>query len=268
MRVDGILLEPHRVELGEELVGELGLAEQPQARGRILGQQQLRELVANPLGTDDLEPVTQLDDRRDQLRHRRDAELRHEPRRAQHAQRVVHERDLGGERGAQHERDEVGCTVERVDERGLGNGQCHRVHREVASREVGLDVVGVLDFGLAAVGPVRVGAVRGELEVTTALDRADRPERTALGPDGVRPREQQAFDRFGARAGGDVDVPALEVEVEEGIAHGAADEVRLVAVGREDLTELAHRRPGLVVRLEPLRNVHLAIVAAARPRSR
>ena len=118
------------------------------------------------------------------------------------------------------------------------------------------------DLGLAALGSVHVGAVRGDLEVTTVLDRADRPEGAPLRPHRVGPRRHQPLDHLRPGARGDVDVAALEVEVEEGVAHGAADEVGLVALGREELAELADRRPGLVVRLEPLRDVHPAIVAA------
>ena len=39
VRVDRVLLEPHLVELGQELVGEAGLGEEPQARARVVDEQ-------------------------------------------------------------------------------------------------------------------------------------------------------------------------------------------------------------------------------------
>ena len=56
MAVHRVLLEPHEVELGEELVGEAGLDEEPQTRGGVVDEQQLRQLVADALRADDLEP--------------------------------------------------------------------------------------------------------------------------------------------------------------------------------------------------------------------
>ena len=199
VRVDRVLLEPHRVELGEELVGEAGLGEEPQPGARVVDEQQLRQLVADALGAHDLEPVPQLDDRGDERRVGLEPELRDEARRAQHAQRVVEERHLGRERRAQPPGGEVGRAAEGVDELGLGEPQRHRVDGEVAAREVGLDVVGEHDLGLAALGPVHLGAERGDLDRRAVLATADGAEPLALEPDVIGPR---AHDRARRRRGG------------------------------------------------------------------
>ena len=137
---------------------------------------------------------------------------------------------------------------------GSGQRERHRVHREVAPRQIGLDVVGVLHLGLAALGPVHVGAVRRDLEVSAGLARADRAEARALRATPGRPTPRTIRSTTSGRAlGGDVDVAVLEVEVEERVAHGAADEVASWPSAASTLGELADGRAGVVVRLQPLR---------------
>ena len=63
--------------------------EEPQPGRRVLDDQQLRQLVADPLGAHDLEPAAVLLDRGDELGDGLEAEAGDEARRAQHPQRVV-----------------------------------------------------------------------------------------------------------------------------------------------------------------------------------
>ena len=243
--VDRILLEAHAVELGQELVAELGLGEEPQARAGVVDQQELRELVADALRAHDLEPVAQLDHCGDERGIGFEVELRDEARRTEHPQRVVEERDLGCERGAQATRRQVDRPAEGVDQHRVGQAQRHRVHGEVTPREVGLDVVGVDDLGLAALGPVDLGAERGDLEHRVVLAAPDRAEALSLEPDRIGPRSYETFDDVGPGVGGDVDVGNLAVAqraVEERVAHAPADQVALVAGVGEQARELLHRR--------------------------
>ena len=53
--VHGILLEPHRVQLREELVGETRLAQEPQPLAGVVDEQEPLELVADALDAHDLE---------------------------------------------------------------------------------------------------------------------------------------------------------------------------------------------------------------------
>ena len=62
----------------------------------------------------------------------------------------------------------------RVDECGIGDREPHRDHGEVAAAEVGLDVVGEPDLRLAALGPVHLRPVRGDLVDRRALAGASR----------------------------------------------------------------------------------------------
>ena len=122
--------------------------------------------------------------------------------------------------------DEVGEAAERIDELGLVERDRHRVHREVAAREIGLDVVGERHLGLAAVGAVDVGAERRDLEPLAALLRTDRPEALALQPHRVGPaRDDRARSRR-ARVGRDVDVEPRSRRSRNASRTRAADEVR------------------------------------------
>ena len=53
--VDRVLLEAHGGQLGQELLGQAGLDQEPQPGGGVVDDQQLVELVADPLGRDDLQ---------------------------------------------------------------------------------------------------------------------------------------------------------------------------------------------------------------------
>ena len=87
-----------------------------------------------------------------------------------------------------------------------GDLERHRVDREVAARQVGLDVGGELDVGLAAVGPVGLGAVGRDLELRARPSGADGAEPLALGPQRVGPRPDDRLDLRRAGIGGQVDV--------------------------------------------------------------
>ena len=174
-------------------------------------------------------------------------ELRDEARRAQHAQRIVEERHLGRQRCAQATRREVDRAAERVDEHRFGEAQRHRVHGEVAPREIGLDVVGEHDLRLAALGSVHLGAERRDLEHGVVLATADGAEALALQPDRVGPRPHDPLDDVGTGVGREVDVdvfPVAERPVEERVAHAAADEVALVPGVGEQARQLLRDEPG------------------------
>ena len=144
--MDRVVLEPHRRQLRQELVGQTGVDEEPQAGRRVVDHQQLVEFVTDPLGRDDFEPWGQLAHRVDQVRRRDELIPGDEPSGAKHPQRVVTEADLRPDRRAQDTHGEIDRTVERVDQGGsvvvAGQLQRHGVHGEIAARQVGLDLVG------------------------------------------------------------------------------------------------------------------------------
>ena len=134
--VDRVLLERQAGQLGQEIVGQARSRPRTRAPTEGVDHQQLVQLVTDPLGRDDRQPVVTGLDRLDQLRVGRQAETGDEPGRPQHPQRVVGEGDLGVERGPQPPGGQVGEAVERVDELHLGQAQGHGVDGEVPAGEV------------------------------------------------------------------------------------------------------------------------------------
>ena len=227
--MNGILFETKAGNLGQELVEEPGVVQEPEPGRGVVDDEELVQLVADPLGRHDLHPVAQLLDRRLQRSVGLQAVCRDETRRSEHSQRIVGERLLRCEGRAQpvvHEK--VGAPVERIDELGLGERQCHRVHGEVAARKIGLDRVGEFDSRLARVRVVGLGAVGRDLEGAVALPRPDRAEALALGPQCVGPSVQERLRLLGPSVGGEIDVRVLEGTVREQIADDATDEVQPV----------------------------------------
>ncbi len=138
-------------ELGQHVVGQAGVHQHLEPGTRVGREQQLGQLVADPLGGHDLDPLGHLADRRADVGVQPDPELGGEPRGPHHPQRVVVEGLLGAHRGAQDARGEVGQAAERVDERQRGHPHRERVDREVPARQVALERVAERDHRLARV---------------------------------------------------------------------------------------------------------------------
>jgi hypothetical protein len=84
-------LQPERGSSGSTESARPGVDEQLQARPREAAEQQLGQLVRDPLDADDLQPTGHRPHRLDHLRRDGEAELAGEAARPQHAQRVVAE---------------------------------------------------------------------------------------------------------------------------------------------------------------------------------
>ena len=172
----------------------------------------------------------------------------------------------GAQRGSQALGGKVGRPTERVDEAQLGQLERHRVDREVAPRQVGLDVVGELHLRLAALGPVHVGAKRGDLDAHPTHFASDGAETLSLEPHVIGPSTDESLDLVGPRAGRDVDV--VMGQVEQGIANAAADEIALMVCLGEAPGQLEHRRRVIEDRLEPSGHLHGAHCRGWRPTGR
>ena len=93
--LDGVLLERQRRQLRQELFGQPGLHEEPQALARARLHQQLVELVADALCGHDLEPPAQVAHGVDKVGVRPQVVAGDEAGGAQHPQGVVGERLRG-----------------------------------------------------------------------------------------------------------------------------------------------------------------------------
>ena len=77
--VDRVVLEAQRRQLGQEVLGEAGVDEEPQAGRRSVDDDELVELVADALGGHDRQPIAPLDDGGDELGDRLQAVAGDEP---------------------------------------------------------------------------------------------------------------------------------------------------------------------------------------------
>ena len=205
----------------------------------MIDDEQLVEFVADALGRHDLEPGRQLTHRLDQFGRRRQLVPGDEAGGTQHPQRVVAEADLRSDRRAQYTGREIDRAVERVDQRGrvvvAGQLQRHRVHGEVAARQVGLDLVGEHDVRFARFVGVGLGPEGGDLVdplepgLVVAHLGADRAELLPLGPDRIRPSLEAALDLRRAGVGGQIEIEVVAPRRDEQVAHRAADEIQPVS---------------------------------------
>ena len=143
---------PHRTDLGQHHVPEAGLDHQIQPRHRVLPEQQFVQLRGDPFGGDARQLRGHLLQRGTHPRRDGEPELRDEPRRAQHPQRVVTERHLRRGGGVEHPVAQRGQPVERVQEFGRpvgGDPHGHRVHGEVAAHQIVGQVVAEPDLRIA-----------------------------------------------------------------------------------------------------------------------
>ena len=221
--VDRILLEGEPGQLGEELVGQAGAHHEPQRHRGHRHHHDLVQLVADPLGRHDGQPVMPGAYRLDQLRRGLEVELGDEPGRPEHAQRVVGEGHLGVQRRAQPVGGQVAEPVEGVDQLQLGKPQGHGVDGEVAAGQILLDRVPEHHLGLAGVGLVGLGPVGGDLVLLAATQEADGAEPLALGPHRVGPAGHRPLDVVRSGVGGEVEVA---VGVSEGADRGVGERWR------------------------------------------
>ena len=166
-------------------------------------EQQLRELVADPFGADDL-PAGRASPR---SRARSPDPVRSPSVATKRAARSMRNgssvNDISGESGVRRRRATRSARpVVRVDELGPVlriERDRHRVDREVAPREIGLDVVGERHLRLAALGPVHVGAERRDLEDARRPSRSRRSR--SAGPAATRRRPTAGRSPQSRRAG-------------------------------------------------------------------
>ena len=235
--MDRVVLESHRRQLRQELVGETGVDQEPQSGRRVVDDHQLVELVADALGRHDLESCRHGRDGIDELGGRVELVPGDEPGRAQHAQRVVAEADLGPERGAQRRVAEVGRAVERVDERRrriVGQLERHRVDGEVATGQIGVDVVGEHHVRLAGVVGVRLGPERRDLVHPLAAASVVRcapivPNRSPWVQIASAQPSRQRLDLVGTGVGGQVEVEVVTSVGDEEVADRSTDQVHPMA---------------------------------------
>ena len=221
------LLDDH-VEQRQHPVVEAVLAQRAHRLQRMARQQQLLHLVEQPGCGHVLDQRRELGDRRRGLGLDGDAELGGQPDRAQHPHRVL---AIPGHRGADQAQPpgaDVGDAADVVPHRLVGGVEVQRVDGEIAPRRIlGVRAVHVVGNEAAVlVGRVLAGLRRAERRHFQRLGAdvdVDQPE---APPDDEGPPEQR-LHLLGRGVGRDVEV--LGHDAQRQVAHGAADDVRLVA---------------------------------------
>src|ERR687892_132735 len=172
-----VLLQPERRQLGQEHIGQPGLYDQRKRRFDLLTQEQLRELLLDPLGRHDAETLLHPPDRLDDVSLGDNLQRRDEPGRPEHPKRIVGEGDLRLQWRAEDLVAEIVEAPKRGDELLVGKAERHGIDREVPTRQVGLDLLGESHVRMARILPVHLLPKGRNLELVLALP----------GPDGAEP---------------------------------------------------------------------------------
>ncbi len=230
------LLEDHVEQRQDAVVQPFGAQPLHAVRG-VPGEEQLQHLVEHPRRRHVVDQLRHLADRGARLGLDLEVELRREPDRAQHPDRVLAEAHQRIADDAHAALAQIGHAVVPVEHRLGGRVVVQRVHREVAPRGVllarAVDVVAQDAPGLLVHLAGRRGAEGGHLDHLVLEHRVHELE---APPD--EPRAAHVLvDVLGEGVGRDVEVLRLHAEHE--VAHRAADHVGLVPVAREHLAHLA-----------------------------
>lgn len=193
-------------ELRQHLLRQPRTDKLRQTLAGVGGEQQLVELLPDPLGGDDLDTPGHFRHRRDHIGGDIEVQLRGEASSTQHAQRIIGERLLGGAGSAQYTRGQVLTTAVGIDEVLLRKRYRHRVDREVTTDEVFLDGIAVGHLGLARGPVVRLRPVCGDLDLVAVLLDTHGAEGDPDLPYRVGPRPDDLQYGLGAGIGREVQV--------------------------------------------------------------
>ena len=243
----GILFELQGRQLGQELVGQpRSRPAAPAPRPVDVRHEQLVELLADPLRRHDLQAVraSARSPRRTRgagvtpscatnraARSIRSGSSRERRPRARAACRVA-------------SRAEVLHTLEGVDELAVGQPDRHRVDREVAAGEIGLDVLRERDRGLRSSSGYTLLPEGRDLDQGAVPSRPHGPEPHAHEVLGLRPALEEPRRLGGRGVGGEVAVGRRRRPDHE-VADHAADQIQLVPGGLEAVAELLRERSHL-----------------------
>lgn len=160
-----------------------------------------------------------------------EAQLGSEPRRPQHAQRIVPERHLRGSGRAKNTGEQVVDTAGRIHQCNLGQPQRQRVHGEVTAHEVVFEVCAENHVGLAGGAVVAVSAVGGDLHGLAVHQGANSAEGPTDVPLGVGNRLDQPHYLVWRRIGRKIEI--MGGTAEERVTHRTANQGELMSCARK-----------------------------------
>ncbi len=234
-----VLLQPQHRQFRKDVLGQAGVDEECQSTSGVGGHDDLHELLADPLGGHDGQPLGLSRHGGDHVRCHREAELRREPGRAHHAQRIVREGVMRGPWRADRARRQVDQPAEVINEGQVGQPHRHRVDGEVPPTEVATEGVTEVDLRLARLRVVLLGSVGRDLHLTAMHPSTDRAEPDPDVPRGLREALEEGQHRLGASIGREVQISLRRrgQPAEQGIANRPTDEGQLMPRRRETVTD-------------------------------
>ena len=252
--VDRVLFEGQPGKLGEELVGQPGPDHEPEGRRWHRDHHDLVQLVTDPLGRHDGQPLMTGSDRLHQAGVGFEIQPGDETGGPEHSERVVGEGHLRVERSPESPGRQVDQAIEGIDELQVRETERHGVDGEIPSRQVVLDAMAEHHVGLPGVGMVGLRPVGGDLVALAASETPDGAEPLPLGPYRVSPSSHHRFDVVRAGVSGEVEVvlvrlAGLRLAGHDGIANRPTHQIERVAGLVEPLSQAGGR---LDQRLESL----------------
>nr|CRL56745.1 hypothetical protein CPGR_04069 [Mycolicibacterium fortuitum subsp. fortuitum DSM 46621 = ATCC 6841 = JCM 6387] len=252
--IDG---HPHLADLRQHHFAQPGLHHQIDPGHRVDAQQQLVQFCGDTLDGDALQLRGHFQQCLEHPRRHREAELRNEPGRAQHPQRIVAEGHLGRRGRVEHLGLYGRQTAQRIMEFGGavgGDTYRHGVDGEVPAHQVITEVVAELHGRIPGHLVIAVRPERGDLEAVLdaahPLAHTDGAELDAGLPQRVGPRAQNLQHLLRAGVGGEIQIAVLGQPAQQRVAHTAADQIQLVARCSEHRAERAQHL-GAVVQRDP-----------------
>src|SRR5437870_1783201 len=220
------------LELGADHLEQPDIREHPKGDRGPRRAEDLRDLLVEALAGERRREMRVPADRDDRAFIDPHVEERREAHGAQHPERVLVEALVRFADRTQQSRVEVALPPERVHEIArravLARPPGHRVHREVAAREIVAQRVGEGDvIGTEMVGVPGLGSVRRDLDLVLA-----RPHHHGAEAVRVQRARKELLDLVRRRVGRDI--PVLRIDTADRIAHASTDHVRVVA-GRGQL---------------------------------
>ena len=111
--------------------------------------------------------------------------LRSEPQRAHHPQRIIPKRHLGINGGAQHTVQQVIKPAGGIHQLELRQCQCERINGEITSMQIPRKRITKRHHRLARLPVIHIGAIGGHLNLLAVDARTNRAEFTANIPVGA-----------------------------------------------------------------------------------
>lgn len=201
-----VTLQLQRRQLRQHQLGKPGLNEQLNTGARRIGEQKFDQLIPHPLERNIVDARRQVNHRRKRIPVEMKTQLRSEPQRAHHPQRIIPKRHLRINRGAQHTVQQVIKPASWINQLELRQRQGKRINGEITPMQIARKRITKRHHRLARLPVIHIGAIGGHLNLLTVDARTNRAELTADIPVGAGNRTHNLNDLIRSRIGGEIKI--------------------------------------------------------------